>query len=104
MRISRHDLRRRYSNSLVIDAGSQFSLRACSQANLNVHRTVEGKLETDVYRKPTHTDKYLSYDSHHPVSHKRSVATNQKTHAVYSIPCGDCEKEYLGLKDLAKTL
>jgi hypothetical protein len=41
--------------------------------DLNVHRTVEGKLETDVYRKPTHTDKYLSYDSHHPVSHKRSV-------------------------------
>jgi hypothetical protein len=39
-----------------------------------VHRTVEGKLETGVYRKPTHTDKYLSYDSHHPVSHKRSVA------------------------------
>jgi hypothetical protein len=32
MRILRHDLRRRYSNSLVIDAGSQFSLRACSQA------------------------------------------------------------------------
>jgi hypothetical protein len=31
MRISRHDLRRRYSNSLVIDAGSQFSLRACSR-------------------------------------------------------------------------
>jgi hypothetical protein len=30
MRISRHDLRRRYSNLLVIDAGSQFSLRACS--------------------------------------------------------------------------
>ena len=39
-----------------------------------MHRTVEGKLETDVHRKPTHTDKYLSYDSHHPVSHKRSVA------------------------------
>jgi hypothetical protein len=32
MRISRHDLWRRYSNSLVIDAGSQFSLRTCSQA------------------------------------------------------------------------
>ena len=39
-----------------------------------MHRTVEGKLETDVYRKPPHTNKYLSYDSHHPVSHKRSVA------------------------------
>jgi hypothetical protein len=32
LRISRHDLRRRYSNLLVIDAGSQFRLRACSQA------------------------------------------------------------------------
>ena len=41
------------------------------QVYLNVHRTVEGKLETDVYRKPTHTDIYLSSDSHHPVSHKR---------------------------------
>ena len=27
---------------------------------------------------------------------KDPVKTNQKTHAVYSIPCGDCEKEYLG--------
>ena len=36
--------------------------------DLNAHRTVEGKLETGVYREPTHTDKYLSYDSHHPVS------------------------------------
>ena len=50
MRISRHDLRRRYSNSLVIDAGSQFSLRACSQATqqlnlltLNVNSTMSGQ-------------------------------------------------------------
>jgi hypothetical protein len=27
---------------------------------------------------------------------KDPVKTNQKTHAVYSIPCGDCEKEHLG--------
>ena len=26
---------------------------------------------------------------------KDPVKTNQKTHAVYSIPCGDCGKEYL---------
>ena len=42
--------------------------------DLNVHRTVEEKLETDVYRKPTHKDKYLSYDYHRPLSHKRSAA------------------------------
>ena len=27
---------------------------------------------------------------------KDPVKTNQKTHAVYSISCGGCEKEYLG--------
>jgi hypothetical protein len=32
-----------------------------------------GKVEVDIYRKPTHTDKYLHYDSHHPKQHKLSV-------------------------------
>jgi hypothetical protein len=27
---------------------------------------------------------------------KDPLKTNQKTHVVYSIPCGDCEKGYLG--------
>ena len=37
-------------------------------------RGVRGNLETNVYRKPTHTDKYLTFDSHHPICHKKSVA------------------------------
>ena len=38
---------------------------ACRQDN--------GRLSTKVYRKPTHTERYLSSHSHHPVAHKRAV-------------------------------
>ena len=40
-----------------------------------VQRTIDGKLETVVYLKPTHADKYLSFNSHHPRRHKASVVT-----------------------------
>ena len=32
----------------------------------------DGRLETTVYRKPTHMEQYLQWDSHHPISSKCS--------------------------------
>ena len=39
----------------------------------SVSREPDGHLTTSVYRKPTHTDQYLAYDSHHPQSVKRGI-------------------------------
>ena len=33
----------------------------------------DGSISTSVYRKPTHTDLYLQWESHHPLSSKYSV-------------------------------
>ena len=38
-----------------------------------VIRLGNGELDVSVYRKPTHTDRYLNYSSHHPEHVKRRV-------------------------------
>ena len=36
-------------------------------------QNTDGPIDTSVYRKPTHNEKYLSFFSHHPTAHKASV-------------------------------
>ena len=38
-----------------------------------ITRKESGSLDVIIYRKPAHTDQYLHFDSHHPVSHRLSV-------------------------------
>ncbi|CAN8028671.1 unnamed protein product [Ixodes persulcatus] len=54
--------------------------------NVLVHWASNGSVKTTVYRKQCDTGNLLSFDSHHPTEHKRSVGRTflSRCHAVCS--------------------
>ncbi|XP_078353280.1 uncharacterized protein LOC144638052 [Oculina patagonica] len=52
---------------------------------------VRGHVQVNMYRKPTHMDKYLDYNSHHPSQHKRSVV-NTLLNRAKQIPTTNAER------------
>ena len=64
----------------------------------------DGSLSTSIYRKPTHTNQYLQWDSHHSIANKYSVI-NSLLHRANNI-CSNQEqkKEELTHKEEALTI
>ena len=94
--------------------------------DISVQQMEDGSLTTSIYRKPTHTDRYLQYLSHHPVNQKASVSrtlfsradritfNNEKKIAEFhqitktlknnGFPSGKCSlKKYLQNHNIRKT-
>ncbi len=65
-------------------------------------RREDGSLKFSVYRKPTHTDQYLQYDSHQPMEHKMGVIRTL-THRARTIITEPEDKEE-EMKHLKKVL
>ena len=72
-----------------LDPSIQFTLEHEPNGKLafldTVIRRKNGKLNIDVYRKPTHTDKYLDCNSHHQHKHKTSTAKTS-IHRALTLP------------------
>ena len=61
-------------------------------------------ISTSVYRKTTHTDQYLNFESHHPVAHKRAVVKTllRRAEALSSSGVSRVEEEKHVTKALQK--
>ena len=74
----------------TIEDTIQFTLEREAQAQLAfldvlILRNPDKTIDTTVYRKPTHTNKYLDYSSHHPSAHKAAVVRTLH-HRAQTIP------------------
>jgi hypothetical protein len=60
--------------------------------DLTILRQQDGTLEFDVFRKPTHTNQYINWESDHPLAHKGSTIRSL-TRRAHLIPTGHLRQE-----------
>ena len=56
-----------------------------------IQRSKNGELSSSIFRKPTHTDRYLNFRSDHPLQHKRAVF-DTLMHRAVTLPSHKLEK------------
>ncbi|XP_077976215.1 uncharacterized protein LOC144432061 [Styela clava] len=70
--------------------------------DVQIQREGNGELTTDIFRKKTHTNRYLNFNSSHPLNHKRSVVSSLMNRAKTLI--SDETKQKQELNFIKKTL
>ena len=87
----------------TVEPSIKFTMEKESNSSLSFLDTLvthhdDGSLSTSVYRKKTHTDRYLDFTSHHPLAHKVAVARTLMTRAdriCTFVPDRDKEKQHI---------
>ena len=70
--------------------------------DISITRDHTGTLDTNIYRKPTHSERYLNFKSEHPLEHKSAVV-NALTHRANSL-IRDEKKKRVELKHTENVL
>ena len=70
--------------------------------DISITRDHTGTLDTNIYRKPTHSERYLNFKSEHPLEHKSAVV-NALTHRANSL-IRDENKKQVELKHIENVL
>ncbi|KAI8477660.1 hypothetical protein Bbelb_446080 [Branchiostoma belcheri] len=107
------DERTKLCSRLVFGAQSNSERRnkwadaPCGESFRYICKTIiqeDGSLQIRIYRKPTHTDQYLNFDSNHPLDHKLGVirTLSHRANAIVSDP-QDLETEKSHLTQALKT-
>ncbi|XP_060781028.1 uncharacterized protein LOC132888964 [Neoarius graeffei] len=90
VKIKTHEVEAFSKHVNAVDININFTREDISGNNLafldcDVHIRQDRSLSIEVYRKLTHTDQYLLFDSHHPLEHKLGVISTLQ-HRAQNIP------------------
>ena len=76
--LPRDNIKQFHQHVNSIEASIQFTVEEESDGSIpfldtKIIRHDDGSLSTTVFHKQTHTDRYLDFASHHPLTHKTAV-------------------------------
>ena len=78
--IKEHSVSKFHDTLNAVDPKISFTIETENNGQISFLDTLitrkNGAVTIGVYRKPTHTDRYLDFNSHHELKHKISTASN----------------------------